>query len=211
MKVCIVILAVILLLSTTYTFAQEVYRWIDEDGRVHFSNIPGSVPKKYWEKGKTRRFPPMENQPKEFPIQNNSQISWRTRSFLIPFERREKGMIVQGIINEKEGYRVELLLDRAAPLTFIPMGMALQAGLDPEKGDPFPTLSKGIGVIVPLVELNSLRVGDAEVKNMTVAIHEVDGRGVLGMDFLSNFKIEIDDSQNQIILEPIKAARAFLH
>lgn len=120
-------------------------------------------------------------------------------------------MIVQGIINEKEGYRVELLLDRAAPLTFIPMGMALQAGLDPEKGDPFPTLSKGIGVIVPLVELNSLRVGDAEVKNMTVAIHEVDGRGVLGMDFLSNFKIEIDDSQNQIILEPIKAARAFLH
>ena len=87
MKVCIVILAVILWVSTTKTFAQEVYRWVDENGRVHFSNIPGSVPEKYWVKIKKRKFPPRSKQSKESPIQKGSKISRRTRSFLVPFER----------------------------------------------------------------------------------------------------------------------------
>ena len=55
--------------------------------------------------------------------------------------------------------------------------------------------------------LESVKVGDAEVKNVQAAILEKEAiggvDGLLGMSFLSNFVIKVDSADNRLILERV--------
>jgi gag-polyprotein putative aspartyl protease len=67
---------------------------------------------------------------------------------------------------------------------------------------------RGIGgsVIVDVGRVESIRVGEAEVKNMRVSIHDslVDRgyEGLLGFDFLSRFNMSLDSAKQVMILTP---------
>jgi hypothetical protein len=65
MKIKILFVSTALLLTSILAFGQEVYRWVDEKGTVHFTDDLGMVPEKY--RGQFRRERPPEEPPPAQP------------------------------------------------------------------------------------------------------------------------------------------------
>jgi predicted aspartyl protease len=68
----------------------------------------------------------------------------------------------------------------------------------------------GIGgsVVVDVGQVESVKVGDAEVKNMRVSIHDrgydFGSEGLLGFDFLGSFQMSVDTEKQVMVLTPLK-------
>jgi predicted aspartyl protease len=60
-------------------------------------------------------------------------------------------------------------------------------------------------VEAPLTTLDSITVGGMEIKNLTAAVHdttpEATAAGLLGLNFLSNFRMDIDTQKGMLHLE----------
>ena len=65
MKKMILLSTIGLLIFATLAFGQEVYRWVDEKGAVHFTDDLGQVPEKY--RGQFQRERPPEEPPPTRP------------------------------------------------------------------------------------------------------------------------------------------------
>jgi len=109
--------------------------------------------------------------------------------------------LLNGLIN------VKLVLDTGASLVLISKKIADKLGLKLDKSQPtfFIILADGRKVEADPVVLESVKVADAEVKNVRAAVLErrqaAEEDGLLGMSFLSNFIVKIDPKSNKLILE----------
>jgi hypothetical protein len=65
MKAFLVLMAVLMLASMG--MAGEYFKWIDERGVVHITNVPSSVPEEYKEEAERRVMPVEEEEPSESP------------------------------------------------------------------------------------------------------------------------------------------------
>jgi len=100
----------------------------------------------------------------------------------------------------------KLVVDTGASYTFISQALARELNIDVSrnlKTAPFHTAN---GVVeAPLTTLDSITVGGMEIKNLTAAVHDIvaDSQvaGLLGLNFLSNFKMDIDTKSGVIHLE----------
>jgi clan AA aspartic protease (TIGR02281 family) len=181
---------------------QEYYRWVDEKGVIHFSDNLGSIPEKNRGDVQEERFPTSSESPGQTPQeQPGDKATVPSELIVVPFDRMGNHIVVQGIVNNNEQIAVDFILDTGASLTIIPAEMAHELRIDPAKGDPFPLKTAGGWILVPLVEISSLKVSAAEVKNLQIAIHDLGGKGLLGMDFLSNFRVDMDYARNRLALE----------
>jgi hypothetical protein len=59
-------------------------------------------------------------------------------------------------------------------------------------------IADGSKVDFPIVRLNSIRVGEAEVRNLTVLVGKV---RLLGLNFLKKFKVTVDSKSENLILD----------
>ena len=88
----------------------------------------------------------------------------------------------------------------------ISSAVAKELDIDTEqnrKTAPFQTAN---GIIqAPLVNLESIAVGGIEILNLTAAVHDAipDAKvaGLLGLNFLSNFRMDIDTQKGVLHLE----------
>jgi aspartyl protease family protein len=100
----------------------------------------------------------------------------------------------------------KLVVDTGATYTMISAAMARELSIDPQQTQrtmPFQTAN---GVIqAPLTNLESVTVGGMEIKNLTAAIHDAvpsaQVAGLLGLNFLSNFRMDIDTDKGILHLE----------
>ena len=191
-----------LCLLGTRVSGQELYRWVDEKGTLHFTDNFNSIPEKYRDKVERRRLP-SAREPSTPPLQpqlGQSQPASQPQRFVVPFTRSGNAIIVEALVNGRGP--IEFILDTGASLTLIPIAQAKKIGVDPEKGDPIPVTGVGGTVIVPLVQIDSINLGGAKVSNLEAAIHPRFGKsGLLGMDFLSGFRVDINYAGNQVTLE----------
>jgi predicted aspartyl protease len=97
-----------------------------------------------------------------------------------------------------------LALDTGATTTMISRRIARSLRLAPEGS----RMMMGIGgsVMTPVARLESVRVGDAEIPNLMVSIHDFSNtpkfEGLLGSDFLQHFEISLDARKRQLFLTP---------
>jgi clan AA aspartic protease (TIGR02281 family) len=117
-------------------------------------------------------------------------------------------MVVEAIVDRK--VKVNFLVDTGASLTMIPTAAATELGISLHARlptIPVQTVSKVIHV--PLVVLDSVEVGGMEVKDLTVAVYDLPifdqylpgPPGLLGRDFLGNFRVQVDLGEGFLLLE----------
>jgi predicted aspartyl protease len=100
--------------------------------------------------------------------------------------------------------RGNLMLDTGASNTVISRRLANLLSLRATGKQVFHTAGGLISVM--LAPLQSLKVGDAEVNNLIVAVHDFSPNprleGLLGMDFLSRYQVGLDSQRQILVLAP---------
>jgi len=110
-------------------------------------------------------------------------------------------MFIDVVINDK--VLVPFLLDTGASLTIITRATALSLGLDDwESLDWMTFTTSGGPVRSPVIELDSIRVGEHALEDVEVAIDVEEHLpfGLLGMNFLRHFRVVVDHQRQQVQL-----------
>jgi clan AA aspartic protease (TIGR02281 family) len=187
----------VLLMSSPSLIAADYYRWVDQNGVVHFTDNLHNIPETQRGKaGQIQSNEPPRSQPPPVPILPTKAS--------IPFEKQGQVVIVEATLNKKTA--AKFVVDTGASYTMISSAVATDLDIDTEQNlrtAPFQTAN---GIIqAPLVSLESITVGGMEIRNLTAAVHDVlaDSRvaGLLGLNFLSNFRIDIDTHKGVLHLE----------
>jgi clan AA aspartic protease (TIGR02281 family) len=180
----------------TPAIAGEMYRWVDEQGRIHLTDTP---PKSKGPLQEFKVYKPSEQANTPEP----SDLSVAEPGIVKMTPTRPGGTVVVEVVLNRR-LTVPMLLDTGADFTVLPKQVAKDLRLS--SLDHLPKMEfKTAGGLVkfPIATLQSLRVGTAEVKDLTVAI-DIDGHmpmGLLGMTFLRHFKVTVDQQRGQVKLE----------
>ena len=181
--------------------AQEIYRWVDENGRtIHFTDNLLSIPQKFWSKAEKRRFGPA-NKSTHYLTAISQPVS-SPQKIVVPFTRHRNRIIVDGIVNGRS--TIKFILDTGSELTVIPRALVKQSVVSIDDSITIPITGIVGTIVAPLVIIDSLKVGKAEVRNLEAVIIKdgpLTGQGLLGGNFLGKFRVGIDYMENQLILE----------
>jgi len=180
--------------------AQEIYRWVGENGSIHFTDNFRSIPEKYRNKVEQRIFRSAQKATQHRA--DRSQPVSSTQKIIVPLTRKGNMVIVDGTVNGRD--TIKFILDTGAELTLIPRSMVQQLAISLDSSIATPVTGIGGTIIAPLVKIGSLKVGEAEVRNIDGLIIEnalLTGQGLLGGNFLGKFRVDIDYAKKQLILE----------
>lgn len=109
---------------------------------------------------------------------------------------------VKALLNEK--VPAAFLVDTGASYTTISSSLAHELGIEGLDKRPRVRFRAASGDIdAPLVKVGSLRIHDAYVEDLTVAVCDTCGDGLidglLGLNFLQRFKVEIDGGSGKLL------------
>ena len=176
--------------------AAEMYRWVDEQGRVHLTDIP---PKS---KGALQDFKVYQPSDRDHAPEPKGPPLSKPGTVKMTPTRPGGTVVVEAMLNRR--LTVPMLLDTGADITVVTKQVAKELRLS--SLDHLPKVefkTAGGAVRFPIATLQSLRVGTAEAHDVDVAI-DIDGHmpvGLLGMTFLRHFKVIVDQQQGQVKFE----------
>jgi clan AA aspartic protease (TIGR02281 family) len=198
---------VLVLLSLTLVYAQ-IYKWVDRDGRVHFSDTIAGVPAEYRhrieEKVSAAPAPPAEPVlPQPTPERLAPVPTPAPTSYTVPLRRDGNAMLVEAVVDGK--VRVHLLLDTGAEFTVLSPAIVRHLSLNLHNTATIPLRSASGVFFAPLTKVQSIAVGNAAVPEVDVIVHEATPGldGLLGMSFLDSFQFTISASDARLILIPL--------
>jgi clan AA aspartic protease (TIGR02281 family) len=181
----------------------EMYKWVDEKGTVHFTDDPSNIPEKYRQDAETRT-PPKEtstSQPQEKPKPSLPKKVSEPEGITVDLVRKHELLLAEVVLNEK--IKQHFIVDTGASFTLINLPTAKELGITIDENTPFiPIFTASSLIFTPLVTLRSIRVGEAEVENVDVLIHNMpsDSAGLLGNSFLNKFKVVLDSNNGKMTL-----------
>lgn len=123
-------------------------------------------------------------------------------AIVVPIQTNGSAVIVPVILNR--AVQTNMILDTGASFTVVSQQLAGRLGLKSTRQVSLVTANGIVGA--PMAPLGSLKVGDAEVANLTVVIQDFSPvptlGGLLGLDFLSRYHTSIDSRRQLLILAP---------
>ncbi len=131
---------------------------------------------------------------------------------VVPFrladEKKKPLILIEVWVNNQGPF--SFVVDTGATVTVLSPETAQKAGLDLTSGVKDTAHGAGGQVQASLVSLESLRIGEIEIKDLQAAIMDLtnlkqilgDLDGVIGYNFLSQFRVMIDYPQRVISFEP---------
>lgn len=114
--------------------------------------------------------------------------------------------LVNGQINQSSG--IKLMIDTGASVSVLTRVMfdEIQGWTSPEYMGETLLNTAGGQVNAPIYQFDRFQIDDFYVENMSFVVLDIDNmsdyHGLLGMNFLKQFKFEIDQSNNLLILSP---------
>lgn len=125
---------------------------------------------------------------------------------ILPVQMGKGPILVRALVNRREP--VMLLLDTGATHTILTPKAAQRAGITPTAAAPTLTLIRADGQhqAVPFVQVPTLTVGEAAVRNLSVGIttvlpHIPGVDGLLGVDFLAQFTVTLERTKGELWLD----------
>jgi hypothetical protein len=211
------VIALLLLLSLNLPLSSggEIYKWIDEDGTVHMTDNPASIPIQYRNQMVKKTLEaPIEPNVEAAPLKSSrngyeeNAVSTLKRVEL-PFQAFEgsaRRIIIPVTFNNS--VTVHLLLDTGAPGLVITPNLANRLGLINERDGNLRVMAGGIGGSVPamLAIVDSVNVGDAHGEFLPATITDISSdeyEGLVGMDFMANYRISIDNNNHTIAFDEL--------
>ena len=194
------IIALAVLVSSSYG---EMYKWVDENGTVHFTDDLSTIPERNREGAETRK-PPKETstpKPQEKPRPPLAEKISEPEGMTVDLVRSGEVSFAEVVLNER--ITQHFIVDTGASFTVISREAARELGVTIDENTPFIPIATASSVILnPLVKLRSIRVGEAEVENVDVLVHDLPGgsAGLLGNSFLSKFKVVLDSVNGKMTL-----------
>jgi clan AA aspartic protease (TIGR02281 family) len=180
---------------TSPAIPSEMYRWIDEQGRVHLTDTP---PRSGGALQELKVYQP--STPERAPEPSGSPVAGPGSIKMTP--TKPGGTVVVDVLLNRR-LTVPMLLDTGADFTVLTKQMARDLRLASLHHLPTQEFKTAGGSIrLPIATVQSLRVGTAEAHDVEVAI-DIDGHmaiGLLGMTFLRHFKVTVDHQRGQITL-----------
>ena len=178
--------------------AAEYYRWVDDSGVLHITDNLHNVPQK--QRAGANRIQAQESPPsRELEIKPPPP-----KKASIPLEKHGQVAIIQATLNNKRS--AKFVVDTGASYTLISSALARELSIDVGQNPktlPFQTAN---GLIqAPVTNLESIAVGGLEIRNLPAAVHDAvpdpEVAGLLGLNFLSNFRMDIDTQKGMLYLE----------
>ena len=182
--------------------AAQMFRWVDDTGSVHYSEGVDSIPERY--RAGARRLV-LPSAPAPAPAAPGGPAAPGDGSeTAIQFEPGKR-IYVDARINGSASAR--LILDTGADRTVIAPRALAAAGVSLRSAATASGQMRGATgtADVQAYDIASLQVGNARVGKMLVISHDVDvpdSDGLLGRDFLDQFKVTIDNGAGKVTLGP---------
>jgi clan AA aspartic protease (TIGR02281 family) len=178
---------------TNASRSAEILRWVDERGVVHFTDSLQEIPPDF--RSKATRIK-MESQLRSLPPPPDKAS--------IKFQKKGELMIVQATLNEKAP--ATFVVDTGASYTTISQATAKELQLDFQTDPKVISFHTANGTIqAPLASVRSIEIGGLGLNDVTVAVHDVFPdpaiAGLLGLNFLSQFRVDIDNKNGVMNLE----------
>jgi aspartyl protease family protein len=164
---------------------------------VHFTDNLHNIPQKH--RPSTTRI-----KSNDAPIAHERTKPVSVDIVSVPLQSKGEIVIVQATVNEKA--LANFVVDTGASYTMISKAIAKELDIDLEKKLPTMPFQTANGIIqAPLISLKSVEVGGMQVKDLTAAVHDAfpdSGiSGLLGLNFLSQFRMDIDTKNGVLRLE----------
>lgn len=201
-------LSCVLLLLTLAPAYAEIYKWVDRDGRVHFTDTTAGIPPEYRDhvEDKTSTAPAPQRVPEPLqrrPARLSGVPTAAPTSYKIPLRRAGNAMLVEAVVDRTR--QAHLLLDTGAEFTVLSTAVARSLALNLKDAAVVPLRSASGEFFAPMMKVQSITVGDAAVHDVEVIIHDATPGldGLLGMSFLDNFLVTISASDHKLILTPL--------
>jgi clan AA aspartic protease (TIGR02281 family) len=193
----------LLALAPAYT---EIYKWVDSDGSVHFSDTLAGIPPEYRDRIEERVGLTSTSRgdlaPRRVTPERRS-IAPAPPSYAVPLRRDGNAMLVEALVGGT--LRARLLLDTGAEFTVLSTAAARRLALNLGNAAVIPLRSASGVFFAPMIKVQSIAVGDAVVYDVEVVVHDATPGldGLLGMSFLDNFLVTISTSKEKLMLTPL--------
>lgn len=196
------LISLYIILASTSAWAL-IYVWYDKEGNAHFSNIRPPAWIKNYEVREYKPGPALEGAKGT----EGAKATDVAKAIEVPYKKSDGVISVRAIFNGTEG--ADVLIDTGAAFTVIARSLADKLNLQIKRQGPEVILTtKDAPVRAPLAVIGSIKLGEAELKDVQVAVWEMapfskdpSVSGLLGSNFLHAFKVVIDPAKDKIILQ----------
>jgi clan AA aspartic protease (TIGR02281 family) len=195
-----ILTALALYVTASAALAAEYYRWQDENGVVHITDNLHNVPPKH--RPKVNRLATPERPPAG--PEPEMKAAPTTRKASIPIEKHGHVVVIQATLNNKRS--AKFVVDTGASYTLISNALARELSIEiapTAKSLPFQT-ANGL-ISAPVTNLDSISVGGMEIRDLPAAVHDAvpdpQVAGLLGLNFLTHFRMDIDTQRGVLHLE----------
>lgn len=206
----IVIITLLLSFNSMQTVNSEFYKWVDDMGNVHFTDNSASIPKRYRDKTEIKEMPQINEVEYEIPEgiedlsseENGVPEEVSPKEYVIDLKPVGSTFLAQALLNRS--IKADLMVDTGASITLISRAVADKLRLEHDLNLPKLPFNTAGGIVwQPLVMLRSIKVGEAEVKNIEVSISSTFKGldGLLGMNFLDEFAVSLNSPTGKLILK----------
>jgi len=198
----------LIVLLTLAPASAEIYKWIDRDGRAHFSDTLAGVPPEYRDRIEERAS--LTPTPRREPVLQRATPDHPSLvptpappSYAVPLQRDGNAMLVEAWVSRT--VRARLLLDTGAEFTVLSTAAARRLAVNLGDAAIIPLRSASGVFFAPMIKVQSITVGDAVAYDVEVIVHDATPGldGLLGMSFLDNFLVTISTGNARLILTPL--------
>jgi len=198
----------LLVLQPDLSRGADLYRWVDEDGTVHMTDSLSQVPTQYQDQArmKTLRTATQPEASSRAPGPTPTAGLRHSSIQYQAFEGSSRRIIIPVTFNESVTAR--MLLDTGSPGLVISPELAGRLGLLEDEGGNLIVMAGGIGGSVPAIlsVVDSVTVGDARSEFLPATITRIPSNefeGVVGMDFMANYRIGIDTKSSIVVFDEL--------